>query len=140
VLYNNVPPSVEADADREHIHRVLTNLIRNAVQALESGEPAADGAVTIKAWREGAVTALEVRDNGPGVPERVRGKLFAAFQSAARPGGTGLGLAIAAELVNAHGGSISLAETGEKGTAFRVDIPDRAIELRTGRRGERTAS
>jgi signal transduction histidine kinase len=140
VLYNNVPPSVEADADREHIHRVLTNLIRNAVQALESGEPTADGAVTIKAWREGAVTALEVRDNGPGVPERVRGKLFAAFQSAARPGGTGLGLAIAAELVNAHGGSISLAETGEKGTAFRVDIPDRAIELRTGRRGERTAS
>ena len=63
-----------------------------------------------------------------------------AFQSAARPGGTGLGLAIAAELVHAHGGTIGLADTGEKGTAFRITIPDRAIELRTGRRGERAAS
>ena len=138
VLYNNVPPSLEADADREHLHRILTNLIRNAVQALESaGAGGNDGTVTIKALREGAVALIDVRDNGPGVPMQVRGKLFEAFQTAARPGGTGLGLAIASELAHAHGGSIALAETGERGTTFRITIPDRAIELRTGRRGER---
>ena len=46
-----------------------------------------------------------VADNGPGVPDRARAHLFAAFQGSARPGGTGLGLAIAAELVRLHGGT-----------------------------------
>ena len=137
MLYNNAAPSLEVDADREHLHRILTNLIRNAVQALEAADGPAAGTVTIKGFREGAVALIDVRDNGPGVPQQVRSKLFAAFQSAARPGGTGLGLAIAEELVNAHGGSIKLAETGDTGTTFRIAIPDRAIELRTGRRGER---
>jgi signal transduction histidine kinase len=80
---------------------------------------------------------MEVKDNGPGVPERVRDKLFEAFLSAARPGGTGLGLAIAAELVRAHGGEIKLHATGETGTSFILVIPDSVAELRTGRRGER---
>jgi signal transduction histidine kinase len=142
-LYNNVPLQVIADADREQLFRVLTNLVRNAVQALEAhlaaNPDAPDGAITFKAWREGAVASLEVSDNGPGVPERVRGKLFEAFQSAARPGGTGLGLAIAAELIRAHGGDIRLAKTDETGTQFIVTIPDQVSELRTGRRGEQKA-
>jgi signal transduction histidine kinase len=141
VLYNNVPASVIADADREQIGRVLTNLTRNAIQALEAAQAenpdAPDGSITIRAWREGSVVSMEVKDNGPGVPERVRDKLFEAFLSAARPGGTGLGLAIAAELVRAHGGEIKLHATGETGTSFILVIPDSVAELRTGRRGER---
>ena len=113
--------------------RVLTNLSRNAIQALESYHQtegySAPGLITLKAWREGAVVTIEVRDNGPGIPERVRPKLFEAFQSAARPGGTGLGLAIAAELIRAHGGEIRLADTGESGTAFWVVLPDRVVEV-----------
>jgi signal transduction histidine kinase len=141
VLYNNVPASVIADADREQLGRVLTNLTRNAIQALEAAQAenpdAPDGSITIRAWREGSVVSMEVKDNGPGVPERVRDKLFEAFLSAARPGGTGLGLAIAAELVRAHGGEIKLHATGETGTSFILVIPDSVAELRTGRRGER---
>ncbi|MGQ0486008.1 MAG: sensor histidine kinase [Hyphomicrobiales bacterium] len=141
VLYNNAPASVIADADREQLGRVLTNLTRNAIQALEAAQAenpdAPDGSVTIRAWREGSVVAIEVKDNGPGIPERVRDKLFEPFQSAARPGGTGLGLAIAAELVRAHGGEISLHSTGETGTSFILTFPDSVAELRTGRRGER---
>ena len=102
-------------------------------------DEAPDGHVTISAWREGSVLTIEVRDNGPGIPERVRPKLFEAFQSAAKPGGVGLGLAIAAELIRAHGGEISLAGTGPGGTVFHVVVPDRVVELRPGRRGERRA-
>jgi signal transduction histidine kinase len=143
VLYNNVPGSVSIDADREQLNRVLTNLVRNAIQALESRDGSIDlenGSVTIKAQRQGSVTLIEVADNGPGIPEQVRGRLFEAFQSAARPGGTGLGLAIAAELIQAHGGQIELKDSGPTGTIFTISIPDRVAELRTGRRGEKQAA
>jgi signal transduction histidine kinase len=137
VLFNHVPPGLLIDADREHINRVLTNLLRNAIQALESQDAAEDGRVTVSSWREGAVVVIEVKDNGPGIPERVRPRLFEAFQSAARPGGVGLGLAIAAELIRAHGGEVRLQGTGPRGTVFHVVVPDAVVELRPGRRGER---
>ena len=121
--------------------RILTNLARNAIQAIEGvqaeDEAVPDGSITLRAWREGTIVTIEVNDTGPGIPERVREHLFEAFQSAARPGGTGLGLAISAELTRAHGGDIMLAATGEQGTSFRLTIPDRVTELRAGRRGER---
>ena len=141
VLYNNVPADLIVDADQEQLNRVLTNLLRNAIQALEAmqvdADAVADGHVTLRAWREGSVCSIEVRDNGPGIPERVRPRLFEAFQSAAKSGGTGLGLAIAAELARAHGGDVQLAATGQGGTAFVVTVPDSAAELRPGRRGEK---
>jgi len=140
VFYNNIPPSLIADADREQLSRVMTNLLRNAIQAIsaaQAGNPEApDGTVTLRSWREGTVVTIEVKDNGPGVPERIRPKLFEAFQSAGS-GGTGLGLAIAAELVRAHGGDVKLASTGPEGTCFTVTVPDTVAELRAGRRGER---
>ena len=141
VFYNQVPPETEVDADREQLNRVLTNLMRNAIQALEADQverpEAAEGRVTLRSWREGSVVTIEVRDNGPGIPERIRPKLFEAFQSAARSGGTGLGLTIAADLIRAHGGDIRLVATGSDGTVFLVSVPDSATELRPGRRGER---
>ena len=136
-IFNNVPSSVSIDADREQLIRVLTNLARNAIQAIETlqGEApeAPDGKITLRASREGSVTMIEIRDNGPGVPNQVRETLFQAFQSAARQGGTGLGLAIAAELVRAHGGDIHLHESTEAGTCFRVSIPDHVTQLRAAR-------
>jgi signal transduction histidine kinase len=137
VLYNQVPPGLEVDADRDQLNRVLTNLLRNAVQAVEGAASLRpEGRITLRAWREGSVVTLEVKDNGPGIPERVRPKLFEAFQSAAKSGGVGLGLAIAADLVRAHGGEISLQATGPEGTVFLLAIPDQVVELRPGRRGE----
>ena len=132
------------DADRDQLNRVLTNLLRNAIQAIEAVDDGSgrmsDGHVTISAWRQGSVLTIEVRDDGPGIPERVRPKLFEAFQSAAKPGGVGLGLAIAAELIRAHGGEIRLQDTGPEGTIFHVAVPDQVVELRPGRRGERARS
>ena len=137
VLFNNVPGTISADADREQLNRILTNLVRNSIQALEQAETGRDGSVAITARRDGSVVSIEVKDNGPGIPDRVRPKLFEAFQSAARSGGTGLGLAIANELVRAHGGELRLAGTAASGTTFVIILPDSVAELRPGRRGER---
>ena len=109
-LSNDVAAAITVDADREHLHRILTNLVRNATQAFDRVvQHCRQPCITISATRQGSVTEIEVTDNGPGIPEAVRDKLFEAFQSAAKPGGTGLGLAISRELAEAHGGSISRA-------------------------------
>jgi signal transduction histidine kinase len=125
------------DADPDQLFRVLLNLARNAVQALETRAPNEPGRDQIRftGRREGAVVAIEVSDTGPGLSEKTRAHLFEAFQGSTRPGGTGLGLAIAAELVRAHGGEIRLVE-GTIGATFRITIADRAVEFRA-KRGER---
>ena len=125
------------DADPDQLFRILLNLARNAVQALESRaarDPGRDQ-VRITGRREGAVVVIEVSDTGPGLSERARAHLFEAFQGSTRTGSVGLGLAIVAELVRAHGGEIRLVE-GTIGATFRLTIPDRAVEL-DSRRGER---
>lgn len=136
VLYDHVPPDLLIDADRDQLNRVLTNLLRNAIQAVEGQDSHEEGRITLRAWREGSVVTIAVEDNGPGIPERVRPKLFEAFQSAAKPGGVGLGLAIAQELIRAHGGDIRLQGTGPRGTVFHVSVPDAVVSLHPGRRGE----
>ena len=144
MIFNNVPPSVSVDADREQLVRVLTNLTRNAIQAIEflqaERQDAPDGVVALQARREGSVTVIEIKDNGPGIPNQIRERLFQAFQSAARLGGTGLGLAIAAELIRAHGGDIQLQSSTDAGTCFVVTIPDQVTQLRTGRGGNHRTS
>ena len=127
-----VDHALEADADRDHLFRVLINLCRNAVQALES-EEGRSGEIVVRATRQGAVTMIEIADSGPGVPERAKAHLFEAFQTVSRKDGTGLGLAIAAELVQAHGGQIELARN-EGGATFRVTIPDSVVDLARARR------
>ena len=119
----NVASGLCVDADREQLSRVLTNLVRNAIQAIEARPQAVDK-IRIDAAREGKSVMIWVRDTGPGIPPAISGKLFQAFQTAARPGGTGLGLAISAELIHAHGGSIRVAESSEQGTSLEIILPD----------------
>ncbi|MGE0767199.1 MAG: ATP-binding protein [Hyphomicrobiaceae bacterium] len=121
----SVAADLFVDADREHLFRVLNNLVRNAVQALESH--AADGVQTIRVigTRASSSVRITVEDSGPGIPPKARERLFQAFQSTARKGGTGLGLAIAHELIAAHGGTLRLLDR-TTGTAFEIVIPDRS--------------
>ena len=130
-LENGVQSAVSVDADREQLNRILTNLVRNAVQALEAG--GGSGSISISAERQGSVTMVHVADTGPGIPAAIRDKVFAAFQSAARSGGTGLGLAISAELAEAHGGSLQVARTGPTGTTFTLSIPDQPTRIESRR-------
>ena len=125
----DIEDGVHIDADRDQLYRVLSNLCRNALQAIEqqdgSGTGSLQGHIRVSAAREGSRVTVDVQDNGPGVPEKARAHLFEAFQGSARKGGTGLGLAVAHELVAAHGGTIQLMPA-EHGTHFRIEISDRA--------------
>ncbi|MBN9668904.1 sensor histidine kinase [Roseibium aggregatum] len=122
---NKIPDTVEIDADPEQIFRVLLNLVRNALQALDAEK---DGAlvrrITVEASREGGCVTIDVSDTGPGIPANIRGALFKAFHSGSKHGGVGLGLAIVAELLKAHGGGIRLDES-KPGTCFCLTVPDR---------------
>jgi len=132
-----VERGLHVDADPDQLFRVILNVTRNALQALESRAPNEPGRdqLRITGRREGAVAVIEVSDTGPGVSDRARMHLFEAFQGSTRRGGSGLGLAIAAELLRAHGGEIRLVD-GTIGATFRLIIPDRAVDIGT-RRGER---
>lgn len=127
---NSVEPGFEVDADSEQLFRVLTNLARNAVQAMTGDD---SGAVvrrlTVSAERTGSVSRILVTDTGPGLPQKARENLFAAFRGSARSGGTGLGLAVAHELVRAHGGTLELVESVGGRTVFSVTIPDQPVRL-----------
>lgn len=162
---NRVPPGLEAEADPEQLFRVVLNLARNAVQAMEgvSDEYAAvrrlevsaeeivpataaslDAAGRAIAPCASLVTRITVADTGPGIAPHVRQKLFQAFEGSAKPGSTGLGLAIAAEIVRAHGGTIGLAAHSgpgaAPGAAFVIDLPRlRPTPPREHKTGERGA-
>jgi signal transduction histidine kinase len=123
---NRVPIDLEVDADPDQLFRVLINLLRNSVQAMEGDDdPSIVRRLTVGAARTDATVTIRIDDTGPGVPEKARAHLFRAFQGGVRPGGTGLGLAIAAELVRAHGGTIVLVNKPGPGASFEIVIPDR---------------
>jgi signal transduction histidine kinase len=133
----SVERGLTVDADRDQLLRILINLARNAMQALESrapNDPARDQ-IRITGRREGGVVIIEIADTGPGFSDQARAHLFEAFQGSTRSGGAGLGLVIADELVRAHGGEITLVD-GTIGATFRLKIPDRPIPLHE-RRSER---
>lgn len=118
-----IGPEVSVLADPEQLHRILVNLMRNAREAIEA-EPARTGVGRIAASHErlDALDVIRLADDGPGVPERARERLFQAFGSG-RSGGTGLGLAIARELAQGHGGDVVLVSTGPEGSTFEVRLP-----------------
>jgi signal transduction histidine kinase len=116
-----VPEDLTIIADGEQIYRVLSNLIRNARQAIEAtSQP---GTIEISASESSKGWKIRVGDTGPGLPDKAREHLFEAFQGGARKGGIGLGLAIAAELIRGHGGKLSLLRSDAEGTEFQIDLP-----------------
>ncbi|WP_062206636.1 HAMP domain-containing sensor histidine kinase [Aureimonas sp. AU12] len=127
-LVNAVPERFEVEVDPEQMFRALSNLVRNAVQALEGDDSQAIvRRVSVLAERTGdAGVRLSVEDTGPGLSEPARAHLFKAFRGSTRAGGTGLGLAIAAEIVAAHGGRIRLSDETLAGARFEVDLPSPA--------------
>jgi signal transduction histidine kinase len=116
MLENRVERDFTLHVDRDQLFRVLFNLVRNAYEA-------GAGRVTISAERQEGAAMIEVSDNGPGVPERLRRNLFEPFAESGRADGTGLGLSIARDLMQGHGGDIALASTGAEGTIFRLTLP-----------------
>ncbi|MEI2302275.1 sensor histidine kinase [Ensifer sp. MJa1] len=107
-------------ADPVELEQVGFNLVRNAIEALD-GTPSNRGRVGVTLKKDGAMVLFEVSDNGPGVAETVRSRLFTPFVTT-RAGGTGLGLALSQRLVERAGGEIALVDGGP-GATFRVTLP-----------------
>jgi signal transduction histidine kinase len=123
-LVNEVAPGDQVVADPDQLHRILANLMRNARQAIEhQPERSTPGVIRVSLTSADGDSLVRVADNGPGVPERARERLFQAFSGSTRPGGAGLGLAIARELAVAHGGDLSLAESSPAGALFELRLP-----------------
>jgi signal transduction histidine kinase len=105
--------------DASKILRVLQNLVYNATQAF-AGQ---GGHIFIVARLSGEDIEIEVRDDGPGIPDEIMDRLFEPFVTSGKKGGTGLGLAIARSIVEAHSGQISCESKQGEGTTFLVSLP-----------------
>ena len=106
-------------ADPVEMEQVVFNLVRNAIEA--ACDMSGGGRVVVRLRQDNSQTLLDVADNGPGVPEDLRPRLFTPFTTT-RANGTGLGLALSQRLVERAGGEIALVEGGS-GATFRVVLP-----------------
>jgi signal transduction histidine kinase len=104
--------------DEAKMTRLLHNLVRNAVEAMQPG----GGKATIRACREGGDLVVSVADTGKGIPKEIQGRLFQSFVTAGKRGGTGLGLAIVKKIVDEHAGSIDV-ESSDRGARFTIRLP-----------------
>jgi signal transduction histidine kinase len=124
----DAPASILTVADVEKLQRVLLNLLANALRFTPEG-----GSVRCAVRADGERARIEVSDSGPGVPAHQRGVVFERFRQldggdTRRHGGSGLGLAIVREIVELHGGEVSVDQAHEGGARFTVSLPRRLAE------------
>ncbi|MBZ5629356.1 MAG: HAMP domain-containing protein [Acidobacteriia bacterium] len=105
------------DADPDLLHRALSNLVLNALDAMPEG-----GVITVRTSATPEHVRIEVSDSGSGLSREECERLFTPYYTTKRHG-TGLGLAIVQSVVSDHHGSISVSSTPGKGTTFRIDLP-----------------
>ncbi len=115
-------PNISVSADPEQLHRILSNLARNAAEAMVHAGTT-NPQVKFAAESVGETVILTISDTGPGLPENVEDRIFLPFTRGTREGSTGLGLSISKELAEGMGGSLELMETGEHGTSFILGLP-----------------
>ncbi len=106
-------------ADKNHLIRVLNNIIKNAVEAIPDDRR---GQINIALTKNGRNAVISIRDNGIGIPDDMRSKVFTP-NFTTKNSGTGLGLAIAANMIESFNGKIHFKTIPDKGTEFFVEIP-----------------
>lgn len=105
------------------VYRAILNLVGNAIDACEEN----GGKVVIRTRSDESHYYVDVQDNGAGVPEEMRGRLFKAFTSSKGSRGTGLGLACSQKIVREHGGAITYKSARGKGSTFTIRIPTQTM-------------
>lgn len=118
LAFTHAQPKLVAHVDAAKIHQLVLNLVRNAIEAVSAG-----GHVGVTLDGDERAFRIGVSDDGPGIPEEIRSRIYEPFFST-KSGGTGLGMSIVHSLVALHGGTIEVASSS-RGTQFRVEIPRR---------------
>ena len=114
--YDRSLPRIDAHAPE--LNQVWTNLIDNAISAAGEG-----GTVIVRTLRSGDYLVVEIEDDGPGIPDEIKDRVFDAFFTTKEPGeGTGLGLDIAKRIAARHHGDLRLKPV-ERGACFQVLLP-----------------
>ena len=111
------PELPEIPADPELLHRALSNLVLNAIDAMPQG-----GELTVGTRATGDRVEISVSDTGSGLAPEECERLFTPYYTT-KQHGTGLGLAIVQSVVSDHGGKISVESVKDKGTTFRIELP-----------------
>ena len=106
-------------ADKNHLVRILNNLIKNSVQAIPTDRK---GNIQLRLWKEETKAVIHVKDNGSGIPIDMQSQIFKP-NFTTKSSGSGLGLAIAANMVDSMGGSIYFESSENIGTDFFVELP-----------------
>jgi len=99
--------AIPARFDRRLISQALTNIIKNAAEAISGGTSSERGRIQVRAGRDGSDIVIDVIDNGPGLPKENRNRLLEPYVTT-REKGTGLGLAIVGKILEEHGGKLEL--------------------------------
>src|SRR5579863_8703693 len=120
--------------DQRKMERALYNLLLNACEAA----PPMGGKVEVTAGEVSGAITISVADNGPGIAESIRERLFHPFVSYGKENGTGLGLAVVQKIVQDHNGEIVVERTSQSRTVFRITLPGRAKETPPRGAGEPT--
>jgi len=110
---------LEGIFDPRKLERAFFNLVLNACEAT----PDAEGRVTVEVRSNKDTFEVRVIDEGSGVPENIRDRVFDPFVSSGKPNGTGLGLAIVSKIVSDHGGTVVVERTSQTGTVMLVKLP-----------------
>jgi signal transduction histidine kinase len=111
--------SSEGWFDFRKLERALLNLLLNACEAVSTDS----GRIDIALRRQGENLEIRIDDNGPGIAEAVRDRLFEPFVSHGKENGTGMGLTVVQKILQDHGGDVTVEQTSAKGTTFRLNIP-----------------
>jgi signal transduction histidine kinase len=130
----NASETVQVTADPQELDRAIYNVLLNGCQAARRGASCGRVDVTVtdgSAEDGGDLVLIRIEDNGPGVPFAIRETLFQPFVSEGKEHGTGLGLALSCRVMEAHGGSLRLEETGPGSTIFCLTLPVNSIEEST---------
>ena len=111
--------STEGWFDFKKLERALLNLLLNACEVV----PPESGKIDIGLQRRGESLEIRIQDNGPGIAEAVRDRLFEPFVSHGKENGTGIGLTVVQKILQDHGGDVWVERTSASGTTFRINIP-----------------
>ena len=111
--------STEGWFDFKKLERALLNLLLNACEVV----PAESGKIDVELRRTGGGLEIRISDNGPGIADAVRDRLFEPFVSHGKENGTGMGLTVVQKILQDHGGDVAVERSSPSGTTFRINMP-----------------